>query len=72
MFLGLFLWLSTIISRETFGKKLFTIFFYNDCTIYLQGHLSHLLYRHMKVDFLQGDSDRQQKEASLVEKVYVL
>ena len=34
--------------------------------------LSPFHYRHMKVDFLQGDSDRQQKEALLMEMVYVL
>ena len=36
------------------------------------GHLSPFHYRHMKVDFLRGGSDRQQKEALLMEMVYVL
>ena len=36
------------------------------------GHLSPFHYRHMKVDFLQGDSDMQQKEALLMVMVYVL
>ena len=29
---------------------------------YLHGYLSPFHYRYMKVDFLQGDSDRQQNE----------
>ena len=38
----------------------------------LHGHLSPFHYLHMKVDFLRGGSDRQQKEALLMEMVYVL
>ena len=34
------------------------------------GHLSPFHYRHIKVDFLQDESDRQQKEALLMVMVY--